>query len=70
MPASSTSVFTPVNRATQFTQPLYIPRYGPYNNCLNTLCYTANHGYVYNKNTAYGNVGRSAAGYLACRRRL
>ena len=70
MPASSTSVFTPVSRATQFTQPLYIPRYGPYNGCSNTLCYTNNHNYVYNPNTAYGMVGTTASGYLFRRRRL
>ena len=71
MPVSSTSVFTPVSRATQFVQGPYVPRFGLYNNCSNTKCYTANHGsYIYNKNTAYGMVGRSASGYLACRRRL
>ena len=70
MPASSTSVFTPTMRATQFTQGPYVPRMGIYDNCSNTLCYTANHGYVYNKNTGYGIVGRTAAGYLGCRKRL
>jgi hypothetical protein len=71
MPASSTSVFTPVTRATQFSQGPYIPRYGPFNNCNNTLCFTHNHGsYVYNKNTGYGTVGTTANGYLFRRRRL
>jgi hypothetical protein len=70
MPVSSTSVWSPVSRATQFTQPPFIPRMGPYNNCKNTLCYTANHNNVYQKNTAYGMVGTSAAGYLARRKRL
>ena len=42
-----------------------------YNNCSNTLCYTASKGtFVYKPHTAYGMVGTSAAGYLARRRRL
>lgn len=42
-----------------------------YNNCNNTLCYTQSKGtFIYKPHTAYGMVGRSAAGYLAQRRRL
>lgn len=42
-----------------------------YNNCSNTLCYTASKGtFIYKPHTAYGMVGTSAAGYLARRRRL
>jgi hypothetical protein len=41
-----------------------------YNNCNNTLCYTYSKNYIYKPHTAYGMVGRTAAGYLAQRRRL
>ena len=42
-----------------------------YNNCSNTLCYTASKGtFIYQPHTASGMVGTSAASYLARRRRL
>ena len=41
-----------------------------YNGCSNTLCYTHSKNYIYKPHTAYGMVGRSAAGYLAQRKRL
>ena len=48
-----------------------LPYNKQYNNCSNTLCYTASKGtFIYQPHTAYGMVGTSAAGYLARRRRL
>lgn len=48
-----------------------LPYNKQYNNCSNTLCYTQSKGtFIYKPHTAYGMVGRSAAGYLAQRRRL
>jgi hypothetical protein len=48
-----------------------LPYNKQYNNCKNTLCYTASKGtFIYKPHTAYGMVGTSAAGYLARRRRL
>jgi len=41
-----------------------------YNGCSNTLCYTHSKNYIYKPHTAHGMVGRSAAGYLAQRKRL
>jgi len=42
-----------------------------FNNCSNTLCYTASKGtFIYKPHTAYGMVGTSAASYIARRRRL
>jgi len=41
-----------------------------YNNCNNTLCYTYSKNYIYTPHSAYGMVGRSAAGYLGQRHRL
>ena len=40
------------------------------NNCNNTLCYTYNHNNIYKPHSGYGQVGTSAAGYLATRKRL
>ena len=48
----------------------YIPVTTPINNCTNTLCYTANHNYIYRPHTSYGKIGTSAASYLASRKRL
>ncbi len=46
--------------------------YGGLNNCTkNTMCYTtSNNLFIYKPHSAYGMVGRSAAGYLGQRRRL
>jgi len=66
-------IATPVNRANNLSTiygGFYMPINGPVNNCSNTLCYTANHAYIYKPHTAYGRVGTSAAGYLASRKRL
>lgn len=41
-----------------------------YNNCNNALCYTYSKNYIYKPHSAYGMVGRSAAGYLGQRHRL
>jgi hypothetical protein len=41
-----------------------------YNNCNNTLCYTYSKNFIYKPHSAYGMVGRSAAGYLGQRKRL
>jgi hypothetical protein len=48
-----------------------LPYNKQYNNCSNTLCYTASKGtFIYQPHTAYGMVGTSAAAYLGRRRRL
>ncbi len=62
----------PVSRANNFsTITSFTPIYNQkFNNCNNTLCYTYNHDYIYKPHTAYGQVGTSASGYLARRKRL
>jgi len=63
--------FSPTMRATNLsTMSVYIPVTRNLNNCSNTLCYTSNHNYIYQPHSGYGSVGTSAAGYLACRKRL
>ena len=58
------------NYITMFDTTL-LPYNKMYNNCSNTLCYTASKGtFIYQPHTAYGMVGTSAAAYLARRRRL
>jgi len=58
------------NYITMFDTKL-LPYNKMYNNCSNTLCYTASKGtFIYQPHTAYGMVGTSAAAYLARRRRL
>jgi hypothetical protein len=47
-----------------------LPYNQQYNNCSNTLCYTYSKNFIYKPHSAYGMVGRTAAGYLAQRRRL
>ncbi len=48
-----------------------LPYNKQYNNCSNTLCYTASKGtFIYQPHTAYGMVGTTASSYLARRRRL
>jgi hypothetical protein len=68
----SSSSVPPVNRANHLgTMDTFIPvTVGRLNNCNNTLCYTYNHSYVYKPHTGYGQVGTSAASYLASRKRL
>lgn len=69
---SSVSI-PPIGRANAFSSMgFYIPVINttPINNCTNTLCYTANHNYIYRPHTGYGKIGTSAAGYLASRKRL
>ena len=64
---------TPVNRANHLSTlngGFYVPISGPVNNCNNTLCYTYNHNYISAPHSGVGNVGRSAQGYLFCRKRL
>jgi len=47
-----------------------LPYNEKYNNCNNTLCYTYSKNYIYKPHSAYGMVGRTAAGYLGQRKRL
>jgi hypothetical protein len=47
-----------------------LPYNKQYNNCNNTLCYTYSKNYIYKPHSAYGMVGRTAAGYLGQRKRL
>ena len=62
---------SPYTRATNYsTLNVYIPQNGSFNNCNNTLCYTYNHNYISAPHSGVGNVGRSAQGYLFCRKRL
>ena len=62
---------SPYMRATNYsTLNVYVPANGPINNCNNTLCYTYNHNYISQPHSGVGNVGRSAQGYLFCRKRL
>lgn len=57
------------NYKTMFDTVL-LPYGKQYNNCSNTLCYTYSKNYIYKPHSAYGMVGRSAAGYLGQRHRL
>ena len=41
-----------------------------YNNCSNTLCYNYSKNYIYKPHSGYGQVGTSASGYRARRKRL
>jgi hypothetical protein len=62
---------SPYTRATNYsTLNVYVPQTGVVNNCNNTLCYTYNHNYISAPHSGVGNVGRSAQGYLFCRKRL
>lgn len=47
-----------------------LPYGNNYNNCKNTLCYTASKNFIYKPHSAYGMVGRTSSGYLAQRHRL
>jgi hypothetical protein len=47
-----------------------LPYNKQYNGCSNTLCYNYSKNYIYKPHSAYGMVGRSAAGYLGQRKRL
>jgi hypothetical protein len=63
--------FSPYTRATNYsTLNVYIPVTRNVNNCNNTLCYTANHNYIYQPHSGVGNVGRTANSYLHCRKRV
>ena len=58
------------NYITMFDTTL-LPYNKMFNNCSNTLCYTASKGtFIYKPHTDVGMVGRSAAGYLAQRKRM
>ena len=57
------------NFITMFDTTL-LPYNKEYNNCNNTLCYRYSKNFIYKPHSAYGMVGRSAAGYLHQRRRL
>ena len=57
------------NYITMFDR-VVLPYNKMYNNCSNTLCYTYSKNFIYKPHSAYGMVGRSAAGYLGQRKRL
>ena len=62
-----------LNKSTNFItmyDTTLLPYNKQYNNCNNTLCYTYSKNYIYKPHSGYGNVGTSAAGYLAQRKRL
>jgi hypothetical protein len=63
-----------LNRSTYYRtlfDTTLLPYNKQYNNCSNTLCYTASKGtFIYQPHTAYGMVGTSAAAYLGRRKRL
>jgi hypothetical protein len=64
---------TGLHKSTNYISDYYtvvLPWNKIYNGCTNTLCYTHSKNYIYKPHTAYGMVGRTAAGYLAQRRRL
>ena len=71
---SNSSYPSGLNNRSTFFKSIYdtdnLPYNQRYNNCNNTLCYTYSKNYIYKPHTAYGMVGRSAAGYLAQRHRL
>ena len=63
-----------LNKATNFKtlfDTTLLPYNKMYNGCSNTLCYTSSKGtFIYKPHTDVGMVGRSAAGYLAQRKRM
>lgn len=62
-----------LNKSTNFItmyDTTLLPYNKQYNNCSNTLCYTYSQNYIYKPHSGYGNVGTTAAGYLAQRKRL
>lgn len=48
----------------------FLPYNKMYNNCSNTLCYNYSKNYIYKPHSGYGQVGTSASGYRARRKRL
>lgn len=76
--SSSTSFTHPyptnrLNKATNYItmfDTVLLPYNKMYDNCSNTLCYTYSKNYIYKPHSAYGMVGRTAAGYLGQRKRL
>jgi|688.fasta_scaffold1215967_1 hypothetical protein len=63
---------TPVHRANHLTtlnNGFYFPMFQRAAG-KNTLFYTANHDYIYKPHSGYGQVGTTAASYLASRKRL
>ena len=63
-----------LNNSSGYFKTMYdtalLPYNVQYNNCNNTLCYTYSKNYIYKPHSAYGMVGRTAAGYLGQRKRL
>lgn len=63
-----------LNRSTNFKtmfDTTLLPYNKTYNNCKGNFCYTQSKGtYIYKPHTDIGMVGRSAAGYLAQRKRM
>lgn len=68
-PYSSNLLNKSTNYKSMFDTTL-LPYGKQYNNCSNTLCYTYSKNYIYKPHSAYGLVGRTAAGYLGQRHRL
>lgn len=63
-----------LNKATNFItmfDTVALPYNKMYNGCSSNLCYTMSKGtFIYKPHTDVGMVGRSAAGYLAQRKRM
>jgi hypothetical protein len=65
-----TNTLHKANNFTTMFDTVILPYNKTYNNCSNTLCYTYSKNFIYKPHSAYGMVGRSAAGYLGQRNRL
>lgn len=63
-----------LNKANNYStmgDTVLLPYNKQYNNCAGTFCYTYSKGtFIYKPHTDVGMVGRSAAGYLAQRKRM
>jgi len=63
-----------LNKATNFSSMFtttVLPYNKMYNGCSSNLCYTTSKGtFIYKPHSDVGMVGRSAAGYLAQRKRM
>jgi len=68
--AYPTSILHKANNLSTMFDTTLLPYNKQYNNCSNTLCYTYSKNYIYKPHSGYGNIGTTAAGYLARRKRL
>jgi hypothetical protein len=62
-----------LNKATNFKtlgDTVDLPYNKTYNNCAGQFCYTYSKNYIYKPHTDTGLIGRTAAGYLAQRKRI